>query len=503
MRKLCRSLSFLLLPSIVSLSTEAGIIDYVQSFVEAGSGEPPYSEACAGFPADSRKRTICQSYSKDNVETRNNLPRSASDLKSGMLYLIKNDSEIDTPYALNPGVGILPTPTRQQITLTPAGDGTDDDCGLCVMKFAEGTKVAGLSINLNTSSWHPSPGHGTEKAIFYGSTSESEFSESVVWGRSDFADVIHQRQSIRDGKMQSYHRLILYAEGSQNLLRVDNTSSSAVKVPDTYTWHVDVVNVVGTLSGNIPSSAVMQGGININNLLATVQSSSVLYEPLADNQTFKRYGVIAKDTPELYLYSMSHKVTKEGYERNDDDDKEELFQSDLQKAMSVFSDDNSYLDTDEHYEDALADGSTLTYYLGKNMKYVSINVETSPQNITKLTKNGGIFYGNALQLEAMCPVIPNNYNETNPYPAVNGEAITEGPVNATVKDLYEFCVKGARSTACQRSLRDRVIDGVIGGAIMTAVIGIPSLISNICLCKKLRSKRSRYSQLPETTRADH
>ena len=286
--------------------------------------------------------------------------------------------------------------------------------------------------------------------------------------------------------MQSYHRLKLYAEGSQHLLRVENTSSSAAKAPDRNRRHVDIVDSIGILSGGIPSDATEQGGFVITNLVGAILSSSIFYDPLDPSQTFPRYGVIATDTPALYLYRDSHKVTQKNYRR--EQDIEEIYRNKLQSSMQVFSDDNSYLPQGDHYINELSDPSQLVYYLGNNEEYVSTDVDASHDNIDKLTRNGGFFLGNAMQLEAICPLHPNDYNASNPLPAVNGLQISAGPVNATVRNFYEYCTESTQSSACDRSIKDRLIDGSIGFGFATVIVSIPWLIGTICLCAKARKK---------------
>ena len=486
MRKIYRSLSFIILPSVISVSAQALTFRDVTSFLGVGSDAPTYDPICDDYPFDSRKGSICRSYPKDKVLTVAALPAS-NDLKLDTLYLLTADGGIEAPYQLKSGVGILPTPSKAEVALKPSGSGADDDCGLCVMKFAEGTKVAGLSVDIGESGWDPAPGKGKEKAIFYGSTSSSEFSETTIWGRSDFVDLVHQYMTVSGQNMQSYHRLVLYAQGSQNLLRVENAnSSSAVDVPSGARWHVDIVDSLGTLSGNIPSSATEQGGFVINNLVGTLLSSSIFYDPLDASVAFPRYGVIATDTPALYIYRDSHKVTKEGYSR--EQDVEEIYRNSLQSGMSVFSDANSYLSDSDHYVNDLTDQSKLVYYLGDNEEYKSIDVDTSAKNISMLTRNGGFFLGNTQQLEAICPVNPDNYNASNPFSVVNGVRIEFGPSNSTTKNFHDFCVANAQNTACDRSVKDRLIDGSIGLAV--GVVGASFFwgIALACVCKSVGKK---------------
>ena len=503
MRRVYRSLSFIFLPAVISVSAHAVSLRDLTSVLGAGSSKPDYDNTCDDYPIDSRKGSICRSYSKDKVHKVATLPAS-KDLKADSLYILSGDGGIEAPYSLKNGVGIIPTPDKDQVILTPSGTGTDNDCGLCVMKFAEGTKVAGLSVNISGSNWKPKPGKGEERAIFYGSTSTSEFSESTVWGRSDFVDVIHQYMTVSGDNMQSYHRLNLYAGGSQNLLRVENAnSSSAVSIPEGDKWHVDIANSTGTLSGNISSSATEQGGFVLNNLVGSIYSSSIFYEPLAASKTFSRFGFIATDTPALYIYRDSHKVTREGYSRKKD--KEELYRNEHQSKMMIFSDDNSYFPEGEHYINELTDQSGLVYYLGNNEEYASTDVDNSAESISKLTKYGGFYLGNTQELKAICPVNPDLYNVSNPYPVVNGVQIQEGPANSTTKDLYSFCVANVQNTACNRSVTDRLIDGAIGGGIVL-IASSPFIIGSlICLCRsvaKRGSNKDGYTAIPSTSNTD-
>ena len=492
MRRLCHHLSFIILPAMISVSANAFSLRDAPPYLSFGSESSPYNEFCDEYPVESRKHVICKSYPDKDVTPVVKLP-TARELKPDTLYLVGEDSEIEAPYALPPGAGILPAPHKtDNLALTPSGTGADDDCALCVMKFAEGTKVAGLTVDLSTSSWNPTPGSGAERAIFYGATAESEFSESIVFGRNDFVDVVHQLQTVSDNKMQSYHRLKLYAEGSQHLLRVENTSSSAVKAPDNGTWHVDIVNCVGTLSGTIPPTIKEQGGFVITNLAATILSSSVFYTPLDTSHTFPRYGLIANDTPVLHVYRVSHKVTCKDY--NPEQDVEEIFRNSLQSDMQIFSDDNSYFPEGGHYVNELRVPSQLVYFLGNNEEYVSIDVDTSPENIDRLTRKGGFFLGNAMQLESICPVIPNDYNATDPLPAVNGLQIFTGPANATVKNFHEFCTNNARNTACKHKTRDRLIDGSIGFAAGVVAATLPWMAVTGCLLYKFKH-RAGYIEL--------
>ena len=492
MRRVYRSLSFIILPSVISVSAQALTFRDVITFLGVNPDSPAYNTVCDDYPFDSRKGSICRSYPKDKVRPVATLPAS-KDLEPDTLYLLSADNEIKAPYQLKNGVGILPTPDKGNVTLTPSGSGTDDDCGLCVMKFAERTKVAGLSVNIGASSWKPKPGKGKEKAIFYGSTSSSEFSETTIWGRSDFVDLVHQYMTVSGQNMQSYHRLVLYAQGSQNLLRVENAdNTSAVGTPDGGNRHVDIVNSIGTLSGDIPPSATEQGGFVINNLVAHLLSSSVFYHPLDAFVTFPRYGVIATDTPALYIYRNNHKVTQEGYSRAQD--VEEIYRNNLQSDMSVFSDANSYLTQSDHYVNDLKDQSRLVYYLGDNEEYESTDVDTSAENITKLTRYGGFFLGNTQQLEAICPVNPDNYNASNPFPIVNGVRIELGPSNSTTKNFHDFCVANAQNTACDRNIKDRLVDGSIGlgvGVVSTSIIW--SIIVVACACRSVGKKKDYIS----------
>ena len=489
MRRVYRSLLFFL-PATIAVSAQAVTFRDVTTFFGVGSGAPSNSTVCEDYPIDSRKRHICKSYPEDKVFTVATLPAS-KDLKEDSLYLLSGDGGIEAPYQLKPGVGVLPTPDMDKVVLTPSGSGTDDDCGLCVMKFAEGTQVAGLSVDISKSSWKPAPGKGKEKAIFYGSTSSCEFSESFVWGRSDFVDLVHQHMTVDGQKMQLYHKLVLYAEGSQNLLRVENSNSAAaVSIPEGYSWHVDIVNSVGTLSGNIPSSATEQAGFVITNLVGTLLSSSVFYEPLNASETFARYGLLATDTPALYVYRYSHKVTREGYNRALDT--EEVYRNKLQSTMSIFSNDNSYFAGSEHFINELKIPSQLVFYLGDNEEYESSDVDTSANNISKLTRNGGFFLGNTQQLEAMCPVIPDNYNASTPYSLVNGVQIFAGPGNATTKNFHAFCTTNA---LCHRPVKNRLIDGSIGAAIATACVSIFWIGVLNCVFRSHNKKRAEYTPL--------
>ena len=495
MRRIYRPLSFII-PCVISVSAQALSFRDVGNFGGVSSNGPAYNDICDDYPIGSRKGNICRSYPKDKVLTVETLPAS-KDLKTDTLYLVSGQSTIETPYPLQTGTSVLPVPSLNELVLTPTGSGTDDDCGLCVVKFAEGTRLAGLSVDINSSSWKPTPGKGKERAIFYGATSSSELSESTIWGRSDFVDLVHQYMTVDGQNMQSYHGLVLYAEGSQNLLRLENSdSTSAVSVPDTYSWHVDIVNSIGTLSGDIPSSATEQGGFVINNLVGTILSSSVFYTPLDASKTFRRYGLIATDTPELYVYRNSHKVTKENYSR--EQDFEEVYRNKLQSGMAVFSDDNSYFEDGEHYVNELSDPSKLDFYLGNNQEYVSSDVDTSPESISKLTRYGGFFLGNTQQLEHMCPVNPDNYNASDPYPVVNGLQIDFGPSNSTTKDFHAFCTSNARNAACERSTKDRLIDGSIGLGIGIAVTSAIWIGITVCICRSV-GKKGGYTTVQGNT----
>ena len=153
MRRIFHPLSFMVFSSVISVSAQA-LSSRDETFALGFAAETSsYNKACDGYPPQSRKNTICRSYPEDQVVAVQQLP-AAKKLKSNTLYLVKNDSEIEAPYALKPGVGILPSPDKtSNLTLTLSGSGTDHDCALCVMKFAEGTKVAGLTVNLSSSSW--------------------------------------------------------------------------------------------------------------------------------------------------------------------------------------------------------------------------------------------------------------------------------------------------------------------------------------------------------------
>ena len=487
MRRIYRHLSFII-PCVISVSAQALSTRDVGNFLGITSGEVNYNTLCDDYPFASRKGNICKSYPKDKVLTVTTLPAS-KDLKTDTLYLVSGQSTIETPYPLQTGTSILPIPSLDELKLIPSGSGTDDDSGLCVVRFAEGARLAGLSVDLSSSSWKPTPGKGTDRAIFCGTSSSSELSESTIWGRSDFVDLIHQSMTVDGEKMQIYHGLKLYAEGSQNLLRVENSNStSAVSIPSTYSWHVDILNSTGTLSGNIPSSAEEQGGFVINNLVAKIESSSVFYTPLDTSKTFHRYGLIATDTPELHVLKDSHKITAEGYSR--EQDVEEVYRNKLQSGMTILSDNNSYFKHGEHYLNELSAQSKLVFVLGNNLAYESTDVDTSPESIASLTKYGGFYLGNTQQLENMCPVNPENYNATNPYPAVNGVEIVLGPSNSTIKNYHELCTDGARSAACERSLKGRLIDGSIG---LAAGITITSVVWGCimaCVCRSAGKSKS-------------
>lgn len=508
MRNNLAALSFIVLPSVIALSVKAVPRDGVLSGQEnlpqdpipyAALGEEPLTEVntsiCEKFPEGSRKKTICFNYDNNNksIKPVKTLPSADSKLKPDTLYLVNNTSELTAPYKLPSGTSILPSPTTEELELTFTGHGTDGDCGPCAIKLGEGSRLAGLSVNMKVSHWKPTTQHGKEHAIFYGATSESEISESKIWGRSDFVDLIHQKQTVSEDKMLSYHRLAMYAEGSQNLIRVENTSTTAAKIPDDFTWNVDIVDVIGTLSGNIPSSAQQQTGFQINNLIANILKSSVFYDSLDSSKTFSRVGVLGIDTPHLYLFDVSYNVLKKGYDR--DYDLEEAYENKLQKSMTVYSDHNTYLDIDDedHFLNSVTPASALTYYLGENYRYSSVDVDNSAENIDRLTSNGGFYLGNAMKLESMCPVNASDYNPNAPYPAVNGDLIVRGPSNATLESYSELCIHGSKANACNISLKTRLIDGSVGFSIGFvaggALFGIPLAIALACVCVKHSPKK--------------
>ena len=164
--------------------------------------------------------------------------------------------------------------------------------------------------------------------------------------------------------------------------------------------------------------------------------------------------------------------------------------------MQIFSNDNSYFADGNHYVNELSVPSQLIYYLGNNEEYVTTDVYTSPDNIDRLTRNGGFFLGNAMQLKSICPVNPDNYNVTNPLPAVNGLQISAGPANATTKSFYEYCAVNAQnSAACEQTLADRLIDGAIGVAIGAAAVSIPWCIATVCLC--IKARRAGYKDISD------
>ena len=489
MRRVSRPL-FIISVLIVSVSTLALSLKGVVPESKAAS----YNKACDNYDIQSRKNTICKSYPDDMVVSVATLP-AAKDLKKNTLYLVSDNSEIETPYALQPGVGILPTPNKlNNLILTPSGPGFDHDCDRCVMKFAEGTKVAGVSVNLSSASWWPPRRFDTTyvNAVFYGSTTELEFSESEVWGRNDFDDLVYQRQTVRDGKMHSYHRLKLYSEGTPRLFRVVNTSQTAVQVPGNNSRHVDIVNCIGILSGTIPSTFLSQRGFMITNLVGMMYSSTILYDPLDSSHTYPRYGLLATDTPVLYLYRNSQRVTHKGYHRKQDI--AEKYRNWHQSRMLVFSNDNSYFFSGgDHYVNELKDPSQLVYYLGDNELYASADMDTSSENIDRLTRHGGFFLGNAMLLESICPVNPGDYTVSYPLPAVNGVKIHYGPAKATVKDFYDFRTENPtqHSEDCEHPTKDWLIGGSTGLGIGAAVASVPWLISTIYLCMKIKAITNR------------
>ena len=492
MRRVYRSLSFILLPSVISVSAQALGLRDISDLLGATSPPPSHSPHCDQYPVSSDKSTICRSYPKDKVIPRTKLP-DANELEQDTLYLVSN-GDIDAPYKLKSGVGVLPDGIPD-LELDPSGSGTDDDYGLCVMKFAENTKVAGITVNMDSSAWEPTPGRGKIRAIFCGSTSSSFFSESTISGREDFTDLIHQYKIVDERTVQSYHRLNLYAEGSQNLIRVENADlSSAVRKPEGSgtARHVEIADCTGTLSGNISSSAKEQAGFVINNLVPSLYSSSVFYAPLGASKTFPRAGLIAIDTPSFYIFRDQHLVTTEGYSR--EQDVEEIFRNNLHSEMKIYSDENRYFALkvqQDHYRNELNDQSELTYYLGHNEQYESTDIDNSAENIPKLSRNGGFFLGNAMQLQAICSVNPGDYNATEPLPAVNGLQITAGPANATVENFFDYCIANAENTACQ--LKDHLISGAIGfagGAALTSAIFAPIVF---CICRS--NRRAGYSNI--------
>ena len=498
MRRVYRSLSFILLPSVISVSAQAFGLRDVSDLLGVTSPPPSYSPLCDQYPVSSDKSAICRSYPKDKVIPVIKLPH-ANDLKQDTLYLVSDDNiEVDAPYKLKPSVGVLPDGISD-LTLSPKGAGTDDDYGLCVMKFAEDTKVAGIKVDMVTSEWEGTPGTGKIRAIFCGSTSSSFFSESTIFGREDFTDLIHQYKTVNERTVQSYHRLNLYAEGSQNLIRVENAdSSSAVRKPEGSgtARHVEIVDCTGTLSGNIPSSAKEQAGFVINNLVPALYSSSVFYEPLDASQTFLRAGLIATDTPAFYIFRSQHLRTQEGDTR--EQDAEEIFRNNLHPEMKIYSDENRYFalkDQQDHYRNELNDQSKLTYYLGRNEQYESTDVDYSADDIPKLSRNGGFFLGNAMQLKAICSINPGNYNETDPLPAINGVPITAVPTNATLVNFRDHCIANAENTACK--LKDHLISGVIGVAIGIGVTALSFIPIIACICRS--QKRSGYTSIQGQT----
>ena len=494
-----RFLSFTFLSSVISVSAQATTVSTADVTTAMGITTPPpsHNPICDEYPIDSDKGVFCRSYPKDKVVQHPTLP-ALKDLKEDTLYLI-TQGDIEAPYALKNGVGILPPPHSPDVTLIPSGSGTDSDHGLCVMKFAEGTKVAGVTVDLRSSSWKPTPGKNTDRAIFCGSTASSRFSESTIYGREDFVDLVHQYKTTSKGTMQTYHRLNLYAKGSQNLIRVENADMSRlVEKASRSERHVDISDCTGTLSGNVPSSTE-QAGFVINNLVPQLFNTSVFYEPLAESEHFLRAGLIAIDTPAFYIFSVHHLQTSPTQE--DDSramDFKEVYRNKLlHSEMKIISTDNRYYaleDQQDHYKNEL-DSAELLYLKHNNEEYESTDdVDNSPEGIRNLSNHGGVFKGNAMQLEAMCPVNPDNYNATNPLPTANGIPITEGPANATVMNFVDYCMENEDSDEC--SIKNRLIDGAIGGGIMTVVSSGFWLSVIGCICYSHRkTARSGYGVL--------
>lgn len=181
-------------------------------------------------------------------------------------------------------------------------------------------------------------------------------------------------------------------------------------------------------------------------------------------------------------------------------DFEEVFRNKLlHSEMKVISNDNRYFALEhqqDHYKNEL-DAAKLLYLHNNNEEYESTDdVDNSPEGIRKLSNHGGVFKGNAMQLERICPTInPNNYNATNPLPAANGVQITEGPANATTMNFVDHCLENKDSDSCSIPIKSRIIDGVIGGGIMTAVTSAVWLSIIGCICYSSRKGKGGYENI--------
>ena len=434
--------SFALLPAVILtgiLPLTAQAIPIVDQFyntidwITGGSGSGnKYCDKYTEYQAHIQH--ICDRYTEDKTQKITLLPE-ASKLKPNTLYLVSTGKNtIVTPYNVPDGTSILPEP-GVDLNLVPKGVGSDDDCGLCVLKLNENSRVAGALINIPKASWNPAPKAGKPKAVIFVKGKKAEFSASSITGSQAFDAHIYSRVDSNDDMMLSFKNLVLYTNGTQYGIKVENVSGKGVTIPNQATRNVEVLGSIVVMSDTPKDATLPQAGISLNNVLGFIGGSTVAFSPLSTSIKAPRVGVKAVDTASLWLDKNVFALTKMVSFRGED--VQVSLAGDKNDKMTLFSDGNSFSTMMQSYQNLFSDSSRLKFVGQGNYLYSDLDLILDPATIAKLTSTGGVFLSTVLKAPAICSVLKEgDFNRTDPFAptAVLGETI---PGNATVLSFEE------------------------------------------------------------------
>ena len=92
----------------------------------------------------------------------------------------------------------------------------------CGIHRSEGSKIAGLSIDVDT--WKPKAHVNDRKSVVYSATTESLFAESMIWGVTGIDHLVYEDVQVKPGKHPTLASLRLYTSGATNGLTISNSS---------------------------------------------------------------------------------------------------------------------------------------------------------------------------------------------------------------------------------------------------------------------------------------
>ncbi|MGI9276119.1 MAG: hypothetical protein ACR2PT_14920 [Endozoicomonas sp.] len=436
--------------------------------IPTGTPSPKPLATCEEYPATSRKKAICSLYDKF-TPIRKGQWTPVITLQEDTLYIVDDESiSVNAPFNIPKGSALLPSPNNPnllEITFDPV-TGSSDQCEFCVLVYGEGARVAG--VRLDVSKGGPETffrngllrsAPGKIKSIIYGETSASELSESVLIGDDECDSLIQQKHTGLQA-VQFYSGNLLYANGSRNIIKVENSSDKPVSVPDKVIWQLEVRDSIHILDGSI-ASGPMQAGFAVTNLIPLISGNTVVYTPLSEPESFTRSGFYMLDVPRVNISGNFHAVSEIEYRRKEDA-AEEFAWNHLTKTKAV-SFSNSYI---EGMTSVKGEDTKLDYGFANNKYYSDLNITLDEEAILRYPPGGWLFEGSALRLngtleeyEQSCKVqsIVSLGDMTGPEPG-NGKSVK-------LEDILASCNSdcGWWSRSWEWGLPAAVATGVIVG----------------------------------------